>query len=134
MDYSTSVAYRAIGLIRLYCPTTNNFITSIEPLASNALSVRYLFGKRINISSAGVITTLDDQPIDVQQQTMQQIINNINTFPVRIICSLPALTTSEWTDIYVAVGRTGFYGQFIAEVVNEYAVAEHINCWCFGFV
>jgi hypothetical protein len=59
-DYSSGVAYRSIVLIRLYCPTTNNFITSVEPLVSNALSGRYLFGKRINISSAGAITTLDD--------------------------------------------------------------------------
>ncbi|KAA6396581.1 MAG: hypothetical protein EZS28_007892 [Streblomastix strix] len=127
MDYSNGVAYRTIGLIRLYCPTTNNFITSVEPLAPNALSIRYLFGKRINISSASAITTSDDQPIDVQQQTMQQIINNINTFLVRIICSLPALAFQEWTDIYAAVGRTGFYGQFIAEVVSEYATVEHVN-------
>jgi hypothetical protein len=60
MDYICGVAYRAIGLIRLYCPTSNNFIISVEPLAPNALSVRYLFGKRINISSTGTITTLDD--------------------------------------------------------------------------
>ncbi|KAA6393293.1 MAG: hypothetical protein EZS28_011183 [Streblomastix strix] len=110
MDCSTDVAYRAI-----------------EPQASNGLSVRYLFGKRINISSAGAITTLDDQPIDVQQQAMQQIINNINTFPLRVICSLPALTTQEWTDIYATIGRAGFYGQFIAEVVGDYATVEHIN-------
>ncbi|KAA6366379.1 MAG: hypothetical protein EZS28_038093 [Streblomastix strix] len=117
MDYSCGVAYRAI----------------VEPLASNALSVRYLFGKKINISSAGAITTLDDQPIDVQQQTMQQVINNINTFPVRVICSLPALTTQEWTDIYTAVGRQGFYGQFIAEVVGEWSSVERIN-WKFRFI
>ncbi|KAA6391004.1 MAG: hypothetical protein EZS28_013469 [Streblomastix strix] len=88
MDYSNGVAYRAI----------------VEPLASNALSVRYLFGKQINISSAGAITTLDDQPID------------------------PALTTSEWTDIYAAVGRQGFYGQFIAEVVGVWSAVERLNC------
>ncbi|KAA6382406.1 MAG: hypothetical protein EZS28_022068 [Streblomastix strix] len=117
MDYSNGVAYRAI----------------VEPLASNALSVRYLFGKKINISVSGAITTLDDQPIDVQQQTMQQVTNNINTFPVRVICSLPAHTTLEWTDIYAAVGRTGFYGQFIADVVGEWSSAERIN-WKFRFI
>ncbi|KAA6362010.1 MAG: hypothetical protein EZS28_042463 [Streblomastix strix] len=134
LDYSTGVVYRAIGLICLYCPTTNKFITSIEPQASNGLSVRYLFGKRINITFAGAITTFDDQPIDVQQQAMQQIINNINTFPVRVICSLLALTTQEWTDIYAAVGRADFYGQFIAEVVGEYATVERINCGKFRFI
>ncbi|KAA6366266.1 MAG: hypothetical protein EZS28_038207 [Streblomastix strix] len=121
MDYNTGVAYRAI----------------VEPLASNAISVRYLFEKRINISSAGTITTSDDQPIDVQQQTMQQIINNINTFPMHIICSLPALTTQEWADIYAAVGRTGFYGQFIAEVVSEWSQVEHIGVaspWFLRFI
>ncbi|KAA6370210.1 MAG: hypothetical protein EZS28_034263, partial [Streblomastix strix] len=51
------------------CPTTNNFITSVEPLAPNGLQVRYCWGK--------------------------------------------------------LVGRAGFYGQFIAEVVGEYAAVAN---------
>ncbi|KAA6393233.1 MAG: hypothetical protein EZS28_011242 [Streblomastix strix] len=103
MDYSTGVAYRAI----------------VEPLAPNALSVRYLFGKKINISVSGG---------QLQHRTINLLI---------IICSLPALTTYEWTDIYAAVGRAGFYGQFIAEVVGEYATVEHIGVaspWKFRFI
>ncbi|KAA6369595.1 MAG: hypothetical protein EZS28_034878 [Streblomastix strix] len=56
---------------------------------------------------------------------------------VRIICSLPALTTQEWTNIYAAVGRAGFYGQFIAEVVSEWSAVEHIGVaspWKFRFI
>ncbi|KAA6382788.1 MAG: hypothetical protein EZS28_021685 [Streblomastix strix] len=43
---TANVAYRAMGLVRLYCSTTNNYITSIEPKqfgAQNGLAVRYLF-------------------------------------------------------------------------------------------
>ncbi|KAA6363598.1 MAG: hypothetical protein EZS28_040875 [Streblomastix strix] len=39
---------------------------------------------------------------------------------VRIINSLPAFSIVEWQDIYTAVGRTNYYGQFIPQVVTEY--------------
>ncbi|KAA6366777.1 MAG: hypothetical protein EZS28_037696 [Streblomastix strix] len=112
-----------IGLIRLYCPTSNYYITSIEPKhfsQGNGLSIRYLLGKQVDINANGSVNVSDSQPINVQQLTMQQIINNINTFPVRIINSLPALNTVEWQNIYTAVGRTNYYGQFIPQVVTDY--------------
>ncbi|KAA6399924.1 MAG: hypothetical protein EZS28_004553 [Streblomastix strix] len=66
--YTTAnVAYRAMGLIRLYCPSINNYITSIEPKqfgAQNGLAVRYLFGKQVDINPNGTFTSSDEQPIN----------------------------------------------------------------------
>ncbi|KAA6379915.1 MAG: hypothetical protein EZS28_024557, partial [Streblomastix strix] len=122
-DSTVNFTYRMIGLIRLYCPTSNNYITTVELkkfTSTNGLSVRYLFGKQVDINPNGTFTTTDIQPVNVQQLAMQQIINNINTFPVRLICSLPALCIKEWENIYTAVGRTNYYGQFVPEVISEY--------------
>ncbi|KAA6388625.1 MAG: hypothetical protein EZS28_015849 [Streblomastix strix] len=38
---------------------------------------------------------------------------------VRIISSLPGLSIGERKDIYTAVGRTNYYGQFIPQVVTD---------------
>ncbi|KAA6377367.1 MAG: hypothetical protein EZS28_027108 [Streblomastix strix] len=50
-----------IGLIRLYCPTSNNYITTVEPknFTGHGLSVRYLFGKQVNINPNGTFTTTE---------------------------------------------------------------------------
>ncbi|KAA6363656.1 MAG: hypothetical protein EZS28_040816, partial [Streblomastix strix] len=33
-DTQLAIAYRMMGLIKIYCPTTDNYITSVQPLAS----------------------------------------------------------------------------------------------------
>ncbi|KAA6333638.1 MAG: hypothetical protein EZS28_053146, partial [Streblomastix strix] len=66
-----------IGIIRLYCPTTNNFITTIE---------------------------------------------NINTFPIRIISSFPGQNPYDWDIIYTAVNRLQYYGQFIPDVLTQFSI------------
>ncbi|KAA6373931.1 MAG: hypothetical protein EZS28_030543 [Streblomastix strix] len=55
----------------------------------------------------------------------QGFCNMVNDYPqrkskllIRIINSLPALSTAEWQNIYTAVGRTNYYGQFIPQVVT----------------
>ncbi|KAA6371297.1 MAG: hypothetical protein EZS28_033175, partial [Streblomastix strix] len=72
---TANVAYRTMGLIRLYCPTTNNYITSIEPKqlgAQNGLAVRYLFGKQVDINPNGTFTSSDVQPINQDQYVPYQ--------------------------------------------------------------
>ncbi|KAA6371773.1 MAG: hypothetical protein EZS28_032699 [Streblomastix strix] len=66
--YTTiNCAYRMIGLIRLYCPTSNNYITTVEPknFTGHGLSVRYLFGKQVDINPNGTFTTTDVQPVNL---------------------------------------------------------------------
>ncbi|KAA6354120.1 MAG: hypothetical protein EZS28_050353, partial [Streblomastix strix] len=95
VDTDLAIAYRCIGLMRVYEPTGNNFITSIEPLQGADQSyfnnIRYNYGKQITLTNGNIIET-DTNPINVQSLTMQQISNSINTYPIRMICSLPALT------------------------------------------
>ncbi|KAA6383582.1 MAG: hypothetical protein EZS28_020893 [Streblomastix strix] len=45
---------------------------------------------------------------------------------IRIINSLPALSTVEWQNIYTAVGRTNYYGQFIPQVVTDYCQQNNL--------
>ncbi|KAA6378434.1 MAG: hypothetical protein EZS28_026040 [Streblomastix strix] len=69
LDTTVNIAYRMIGLIRLYCPTSNNYITSVEPkyfTQGNGLSIRYLFGKQVDINANGTFTTSDSQPINLE--------------------------------------------------------------------
>jgi hypothetical protein len=62
-DDITNTYYRLIGIIRLYSPTTNNFITTIEPAYGGGLKIRYLTGKQIHITDS--IIESDTTPINV---------------------------------------------------------------------
>ncbi|KAA6401955.1 MAG: hypothetical protein EZS28_002520 [Streblomastix strix] len=84
---TANVAYRAMGLIRLYCLTTTNYMISIEPKqfgAQNGLTIRYLFGKQVDINLNGTFTSSDIQPINVQQQTMHTALQDIKRFEMQL--------------------------------------------------
>ncbi|KAA6399006.1 MAG: hypothetical protein EZS28_005465 [Streblomastix strix] len=134
-DQELAFAYRCIGLVRLYEPTANNFITTCEAHdvgGSYSLKIRYNYGIQITLDTQGKIVVSDENPINVQQLTMQQVTNSINTLPVRRICSLPGLSVLQWKSIYQSVGLMTQYGQYIAQVVNDYvtSVQQYWFCHC----
>ncbi|KAA6372447.1 MAG: hypothetical protein EZS28_032026 [Streblomastix strix] len=82
-DQDLAFAYSGLGLIRIYEPTANNFITSVEQHAVGggySLKIRYNYQKQITLVNGDFVVS-DEDLINVQQLTMQQISNSINTLP-----------------------------------------------------
>ncbi|KAA6353116.1 MAG: hypothetical protein EZS28_051357, partial [Streblomastix strix] len=126
---SNGCYYRLIGIIRLYCPTINNFITTIEPFlttsAVHSVKIRYLHGKQYNINDNSTIQEEIALPMNIQQPTMQSIINSINTFPVRMISSIPGQNSNDWDIIYTAVNRLQYYGQYVPDVLTQFSAMNY---------
>ncbi|KAA6390104.1 MAG: hypothetical protein EZS28_014367 [Streblomastix strix] len=135
---SNGCYYRLIGIIRLYSPIANNYLTTIEPFMTTtqaqSVKIRYLHGKQYNINDDSKIQEILKQPMNVQQITMQSIINSINTFPVRIISSFPGLNSEDWVQIYTIVNRLPYYGQYIPDVLSQFSIqgvilSENYKFW-----
>ncbi|KAA6369164.1 MAG: hypothetical protein EZS28_035310 [Streblomastix strix] len=126
---SNGCYYRLIGIIRLYCPTINNFITTIEPFLTttsvHSVKIRYLHGKQYNINDDSTIQEVIALPMNVQQPTMQSIINSINTYPVRMISSIPIQKSNDWDIIYTAVNRLQYYGQYVPDVLTQFSTMNY---------
>ncbi|KAA6383134.1 MAG: hypothetical protein EZS28_021338 [Streblomastix strix] len=85
-DQDLAFAYRCLGLVRLYEPIANNFMTTCEAHdvgGVQSLKIRYNYGKQITLVNGDIVIT-DENPINVQQLTMQQIPNGINILPARM--------------------------------------------------
>ncbi|KAA6378018.1 MAG: hypothetical protein EZS28_026452 [Streblomastix strix] len=53
---------------------------------------------------------------------MQSITNSINTYPVRIISSIPGQNSNDWDIIYTAINRLQYHGQYIPDVLSQFSI------------